>query len=322
MHSFELQGMDADWLRRRIVFLEARASVHLDAANIDDFAISHQSLSGDPVIRLACAGTLLRDAGATALLVGDIETARALLGRAGHAWSRLGLFAGYLLLCIASPRPWWQEHREDLLRIRRVLSSESPVSEPLEITKRQRIDHPLLVSSASSNRQLLDLYQSLQTSSSVSLSKHPSVEEVDAITAIVRTRLIEARSARIGGAQVSMAAYLALLDGICRRELDWAQQETLLSLIVMRQERLRVAREDVYRWRRMNDPANVIDFDTLALCLLAIASDSVDQLDKSLRKRDPWVALPLTLAKTLHEQPSFWSGPDRGGSDAGMAGMA
>lgn len=298
MTTVEELGLDSERLQRRIGFLESRATAHMER-EIDPHDRPRRDLER------ACAAGLWRDAAALALLLDDPKRARTFLRKAGVQWAELGLFAGYSLMALADRDPWWTERRADIDAVLQTLRLQTERPEESAERGRTRGDEleaqtlhrqPLIVASAGSTRQLLHLYQSL-------VAKRDTDPEVQATTALVRKRLEESPAAPVGPTGVPLDAYLDLLDAASHGDVGGSVADSVSGLVMRRAEQLQAARRDEYHWRLALKPAELVDFD-----LLAIATTSLDvrQTDEPFadrfRARGGGVELPMRAARGLRGQ--------------------
>lgn len=300
MTTAEELGLDPERLERRVGFLEDRAAAHVE----------REIKPGDRARRdleRACAANLWRDAAALALLLDDPKRARKLLGKAGVQWATLGLFAGYSLMTLADRTPWWMERRSDLgfvLRILRLQTERPEVAAERDRDETGTVEaeavhrQPLIVASSGSTRQLLHLYQSLA-------AKRDADSEIRETAALVRRRLEEAPAAPVGPTGVPLDTYLDLLDAATHGDLSGSVADSVSGLVMRRAEQLQAARRDEYHWRLALKPAELVDFD-----LLAIATTSLDvrQTDEPFanrfRDRGGGVELPMRAARGLRQAGS------------------
>ncbi len=279
MEVLQQLPMDAGRIARRIAFLTQRADAQADAG--DDVP--------EPIWR-GCQGTLLRDAAALALLLGDYDHASTLLTAAGEAWARTGLFAGYLLLRLAGDAEWSERHERDLHQIAELLQWQLGESdEPAPA-----IEHAYLAACLASPRQLLDLYQALP-------GEHHGSELTRFVQHSVRLRLQRVPTALVGEARVS--SHLAVLDGVARGAFEPPQKEALRFMLRNRAEQLAVAQSDTRHWQMGLNPSGIVDFDLLAICIRAFESDATDAFEELMDSLPPLVALPWTAARRLSHKP-------------------
>lgn len=276
----EQLGLDEARVRRRIGFLEDRVSAHLSADG-----------PFDPM-RVACAGGLLRDAAASAMLLQEYDRARELLAYAGEAWTRLGLFSGYALLAMSTPQPWWTTRGATLDEVREELT-EATRKGGESSRRTHRSEAPMMASSTGSTRQLLHLYQSLRP--------HAKEDDAAAIVAeVARERLGESSTAQVGATEAPLHAYVHLLDATVNGDMDRRANDTLSGLVLRRAEQLEAARADKHHWRMGLAPAALVDFDLLALATASMdAQGSVEPVDRHFRERDLAVRIPLIVARGM-----------------------
>lgn len=272
-----LQGlpMDQGAMARRIDFLTQRATALDDLAHVDESA------------RLGCKGTLLRDAAALALLREDYGQAVDLLQAAGHTWASMGLFAGYKLLRLAGLKEWPMLYEPDLQQIAAVLEWRSDHANE----RPPRVHGPsLLIASTSTPRQLVDLYLAL-----------PQARNDIPLAELLREKLQPALqsslTATIGNARLS--DLLLVIDSVAQGRLETFQRNDLLTLFRHREEWLLAAQADTHHWRRGLNPAGVVDFDLMAIAMLAIESGAANDLDDALSYASPLLALPWAAARGL-----------------------
>lgn len=272
-------GLDEERLHRRIGFLRDRARVHLEQSG------ARRDMS------IACAGNLLRDAAATALLVQKYTEARELLVQAGRSWESVGLFSGYWLLTMGQSQAWWSDRREELESVGAELSKAArPQAERSNPKRRER---PMMEGSAGSTRQLLHLYQSLRPH----MDKDPLAFSV---AGMARERLSEQSTAQMGSTEVPVRSYVHLLDAAVHGDFDFAARDTLYSMVLRRTEQLEAARADTHHWRLGLAPAALVDFDLMALATAsADARDTVSELAEHFSGRNSAVSLPLIAARGL-----------------------
>ena len=274
--------MERERLQLRLAFLRARASFHLEARE-------------EQVMHQACAGSLLRDAGAIALLLGDVAAGSNYLVRAGETWARIGLFAGYSLLSIGESSQWWRSRRSELGAVAQELISLSrPIHDEGTIGA-MNAKITLLSSSLSTPRQLLDLYVALRDVGN-------DDESVGVLRKHARWRLVEVPSGPIGTIRAFLPDYLALLDAAQVGELRKSDRDTLMAITFRRIEQLRAARRDTYHWRKALAPADILDFDLLAVCIAAVDSSTDEYLGEILDRDDRLVSLPLEAARALRKK--------------------
>lgn len=277
-------GLDEERVFRRIGFLKDRAQ-------------AHQEQAGERhTMHVACAGALLRDAAASAMLVGEFASAGELLVKAGELWAGLGLFAGYALIAIAKPEALWTDRGYELSELLDSLG----VAERMGATREHHPDRaPMMDGSAASSRQLLHLYQAVR----------PRIGEHDLVSLLIgmsRSRLVEGSTAQVGPTESPVRAYVHLLDATVDGDFDRAARDTLAGMVLRRVEQLESARADEYHWRRVLAPAALVDFDMLSLAMASIDSrGTAAELAEHLADREPAARLPLEVARAMRpETPS------------------
>jgi hypothetical protein len=273
-------GLDEERLHRRIGFLQDRAKVHLEQVG------SRQQMN------IACAGSLLRDAAASAILVEKYAEAGALLTQAGSLWVSIGLFSGYALLSMGQSQAWWSDRREELHAVSEELADAArPQADRSRSGRHER--RPMMAGSAGSPRQLVDLYQSVRPH----MNADPLVRSV---TAMARERLTEQSTAQMGATEAPMRSYVHLLDAAVQGDFDVAAGDTLTGMVMRRTEQLQAARADEHHWRLALAPAALVDFDLMALATAsADARKTVSEVARHFIGRDRAVSLPLDAARGL-----------------------
>ncbi|WP_332768706.1 hypothetical protein [Phenylobacterium sp.] len=276
-------GWDEARLERRVGFLRDRAQAHLA-----------QDDPGKLTMAIACAGNLLREAAATAIMLQQFDAARDLLVEAGELWAKVGLFSGYAMIALGRPEAWWEDRRSDLEDVMSVMveaeSSETAI-QPRERHERA----PMMVGSAGATRQLLHLYQSLR----------PHIdqggEDISGfVSNTARNRLMRAPTAQVGATEAPVQAYVHLFESSVRGELDRAARDTLTGIVLRRVEQLEAARADEFHWRMGLSAAALVDFDLLALLIASVdAQGTVDVLAEHFGDRGDDVRLPLIAARGI-----------------------
>lgn len=273
-------GLDDERLRRRIGFLRDRAKAHLMQSG------PRQDMN------VACAGRLLRDAAAPAILLEQYALAKELLLEAGEHWTRVGLFSGYALLSIGQSQSWWSDRPQELHNVREELADAArPQGERLKREHRDR--PPMMTGSAASTRQLLDLYQSMRTH----MEKNPLAAS---ITGMARERLFEQSTAQVGSTEAPVRSYVHLLDAAVQGDFDAAARDTLSGIVLRRVEQLEAARADKHHWRLALAPAALVDFDLMVLATSSVdARNTLSEIAKHFVGRNRAVSLPLVAARGL-----------------------
>jgi hypothetical protein len=272
----EQLGLDPSRLKRRIGFLLDRATQH------DEQAIELVGEGGD--LHRVCAATLRRDAAATAALLGEIDKAQDLFALAGRQWLGLGFYYGVFLLRLAGASKDLMgiaEHGE-LEWIARSLEGES---EPEDSSKR-----PFERSARNVPRQLLSLVQAEVGIPSKTGSSRGQARE----------RLHAANALPVGGTAMPLRGYLKLLDALEQGDMGRTDRDRLLAQLVQREEMIAAAREDHFHWRLARKPAEIIDFDFLALGLaVQNAGDDMQDTVRELSEGRGAASVPFKLARDL-----------------------
>lgn len=276
MVAGDTYGIDRERLVSRLKFLQTRADVN--------YASGTRQKSTE---KISCAAVMLRDASATAILLGDFSAATTLLLRAGDIWTELGLFAGYFYLRLASPTPWWVSREENLLQIEQAMSA------PAEISRKNPLEADLyphyLRGSAVSPYQLLLLYQSLQTD--------PLDKRVQNLRRTIRERFADLPETSLLRNR-SFRRFFDLVDAH-PDELSERHRDHLLRLALERKEQLELAQADTYHWNRAMDPAQIVDFDLVALSMRALEVGNAVVYRDFFGNEDTLSGLPLTSAQGL-----------------------
>lgn len=273
-------GLDEERLNRRVGFLQDRAQFHVEQSE------KHR------VMNIACAGSLYRDAAATAILLEDYDQARKLLIQAGELWAKIGLFSGYALLSLGHQQAWWSNRRDELETVRDELA-DAALSQPERPKPRGREQAPMMSGSAGSARQLLYLYQSLRPH----LNDDPLTRSVAAMT---HKRLSEQSTAQVGPTEAPARSHVHLLDAAVHGDFDAASRDTLSGMVLRRADQLIAARSDEHHWRLALAPAALVDFDLVSLATAsADARNTVSEFAEHFRSRNRTVSLPLIAARGL-----------------------
>jgi hypothetical protein len=274
--------LDPGRLSRRASFLIDRAKVHDDkAAKAGDRSLADR--------HIACAATLRRDAGAIALLIGNVEKAMDLFRSAGRLWAELGLYSGYFLLALAG-----DESNIDIGWIERSLDPRFDGEPPREEDSTRRYRGR----SAQSPRQLLSLIEGLGMAVEL---KHRR------LMLLARKRLRPSDGVLVGTSNLPIASYLRLFDELRGGETSRSLHDSLLAITIQRQELIAAAQADEYHWRLTQRPAELIDFDLVALGIAAVNGGSTVQseLRAALERANAASRLPFDLAMELRQPPGL-----------------
>lgn len=271
-------GLDSKRMSRRLNFLQLRARSHdMLAASTADNARAR--------LHLACAATLRRDAASIAMLLGDLRKARIELALAGTIWLQLGLAYGAFLMRVGDP------HSIGGPRMFKGVSEDFAGSEQKMAFKDEEWWFSIL-SKSRHPRQLLSIIQA-----SVG---NPEIAQFESIA---RDRLSSYRGLPIGTAGLSLGRYIDLLDEVQLGDLGARGRETLISVAISRRDMIEAAREDKYHWLRMQQPAELVDFNLLALGLASlVGGETVDgEIQTIMNERGPAAWLPFALARQLND---------------------
>lgn len=275
-----IDELDHERLLRRQRFLESRAKAHLHS-------------DGDRRWRRTAAATLLRDAAAVALLLDDFNGARKLLRESGDQFLLVGLFGGLQLLFLAGTL----DNKDDDIGQRiNIFSHEFFQREGSArgqlLTKRQFDDESFRPP------QLLRAYQALA-------GRRSDDPERANLRRTIRGILTVDASMPVGMARTPAAIYLSMFDYVADRgaeepNLPGGFSHIIPSLAQRRAELLSVARRDRFHWKAILRPAELIDFDLLAMCVAGRRrGQHFGILSSAFAQRDPLTALPEKLANAL-----------------------
>lgn len=145
--------------------------------------------------------------------------------------------------------------------------------------------------------QLLRLYQALAGRRDDDRGRHGLRKDI-------RTTLKVNATMPVGAARMSLETYLATLDRLARRDEKAAPpggvDQVLGALAQRREELLNAARQDRFHWHALIRPAELVDFDLLALVLAGVRRGGPSYLAaEAFAKRDPLTALPVHAAEAL-----------------------
>lgn len=268
----EQLGLDAARLERRIHFLLDRAEHHDQEAN---------EPSGETAdLHRVCAATLRRDAAATAALLGDFDKARGLFVSAGRQWLRLGFYYGLFLLRLTNEDAV-EATSEETQWIDRSLADEAEDTDAFERSFER--------STRNAPRQLLSLVQ----------AGAGRVSKGD-LGWRARNRLSAAGALPIGGTAMPLRSYLKLFDALEHGDWGPADRDRLLAQFVQREELIAAAREDHFHWKLAQRPADIIDFDLLALGLASQTGGwQVQEAILELSEGRGAASVPFKLAQDL-----------------------
>jgi hypothetical protein len=275
-----IEEFNHERLLRRHHFLMSRARAHMQS-------------DGDRRWHHAAAGTLLRDAAAVALLLDDFDGARELLRESGDQLLLVGLFGGLQLLFLAGAL----DEKEDNIGQRiNMFSHEFFQRQGTEGS--QPFTAHLFDNESFRPPQLLRAYQALAGRRSDD-PEHANLRQA------VRDMLTIDALMPVGTTRTPVAVYLTMFDFLADRDTETVNlpgglSQIIRSLVQRRAELLSVARQDRYHWKMILRPAELIDFDLLAMCVAGRRrGQDFGFVASAFAERDPLTALPENLATAL-----------------------
>jgi hypothetical protein len=271
-------------LKRRRAFLESRAQAHLAGET-------------DRRWHLSARATLLRDASAVALILGEIEDGRRLLQESGDLFLGLGFVAGLQLLYITGALDKEKSGPADRIdAFARAFAGRMSHRDLQSVTPEgSRFDDDSF-----RPPQLLRAYQALA-------GRQANDEEWVGVRTAIRETLGVNASMPVGLARTPLATYLATFDRLAERGPQVSEAPPggvlrVLSTVAQRREEfLSAARRDRVHWNALLRPAELIDFDILALLLAGIRRGQASELiATAFAERDAMTALPQAIAIALN----------------------
>ncbi|WP_156526855.1 hypothetical protein [Bradyrhizobium sp.] len=277
-----IEEFDLIRLERQRAFLEIRAKTHLNSEINRQW---HQ----------CAAATLLRDAGAVAFIIGDIDGGRLLLRQSGALFFEIGFAGGLQLLYIAGALD--TNENEARSRVDKFETAfylrDRPSGQP-SIHLEFRFDE-----ASFRPPQLLRIYQALA-------GRLSEDEKWSDLRGTIYSSLMVNSTMPVGATRIPISAYLSAYDQVAKRVPEAKTVATrslkrvLGSLVERREELIMAARRDRFHWKALLRPAELIDFDLLALLVAGTRRGKRSKLIASVfTARDPITALPQTLAKEL-----------------------
>jgi hypothetical protein len=298
-----LQDFDSDRLARQKKFLIDRAQNHaVRAASISGQSLKKESwLSELPAISArsgsakeheAAAASFFRDVAVISLLQGNEQEAAEFFMVAGESYVRLGLFYGYLLLAFGDRGRLADWHNDENLPLTRFLTTGS------ESTSDEFSYTSLVVASARSPRQLLYLYQAALIGGSEEESFADWVE-------FSRARLNAQRTAFLGPTATPLEEYLAFFDdtyGLKEEGISGSRaQNVFAKMMFRRSDILATARSDHWHWLKLFSPADLVDLDLVAMCLIYNLYETQNLLIPAVLAGEAYLSLPLQVASSLRQ---------------------
>ena len=273
-------------LERRRVFLQRRARAHLMA-------------EGNTRWHLSAAATLLRDAAAVALILDDFGSARSLLQESGDRFLELGLPGGLQLLYIAGSIDKVKGGAEG--PVERFAMAFAEHAQPRERSATAPEIEFGFADYSFQPPQLLRAYQALA-------GRRANDDEQRTLRDTIRQTLNVNATMPVGPTRTTAASYLAAFDLLAKREhieieeLPGGVEQFLTSLVQRRDELLAAARRDRFHWKALLRPAELVDFDLLALLLVGVRRGQASKLIASVfAGRDATTALPQNLALAMND---------------------
>ncbi|TSE14057.1 hypothetical protein C1D09_000785 [Mesorhizobium intechi] len=273
----EQLGLDSARMERRISFLIDRAKWH-DGRKT-------------PLDR-GCAATARRDAGIIALLLNRKEPARKMLANAGAEFVSIGLYVGYMLQSLVSPKRVRSGDfaNEDMIaRFGPAVLAEDKDGSRV----REESTLPFERESRQTPQQLLNLYQALRGRRN---------ESTRFVSDLASGRLLVNKSAAIGLSGLPVGSYLQLFDRLGSNVASSGDQDTVFAAVIRRRELIDAARADEFHWRMILKPAELVDLDLLALGLNALEAGELSSsvLLAAIERFGTEAGLPFLLARDLH----------------------
>jgi hypothetical protein len=237
---------------------------------------------------------LLRDAAAVALLLDEFDSARALLRKSGSQLLQLGFSGALQLLLIADAvdAPGGETARQvDMFadELFRQFSREVGTKVRERKFNEESFTPP----------QLLRTYQGLAGRRAGDDDEYRDARQK------IREILSTNASMPIGSTRTPMSIYLAVFDRLTDHEtgdenLPGGLPQIISSLAQRRAELLTIARRDRFHRKALLRPAELIDFDFLAMFVAGRRhGQNFDVVASVFAERDPLTALPLKLAVAL-----------------------
>lgn len=282
--------LDKDTLENRKLFLTKRA----DAYN--------ESGHADPHFRVVSA-TLLRDAAATSLILGDISDGKILLERSGQLLLDAGLVGGLQLLFLAGSSTTTKSTAATLDEYEREFF------ERVEVPGRRVVfDGPHHFTEESfRSPQLLRAYQGLVGGGDkwAGALDHASRRF---LTKQIRETIARSGTMPIGINRAPLTTYLHAFDlmigDVSPESANPSIMDVVRSFARRRQEVVTAAARDTFHWRMVLRPADLVDFDLLALLLAGTIRGKGPMIQSSIDESDIVTALPWSLASALGDTDS------------------
>lgn len=258
-------NIESEILKKKLDFLSTRAEWHEAQSENSQTNNAHQ----------ACAATLWRDAGAAALILGQIGKAKSCFGRAGNLRIRLGFWDGFYLMRLGGVD---MSHTIDkyrgIYKSKKNFTTEILFGSPYQLIS--------IIQAADSHgvfgQKLMDKAYSL---------------------------LERKGDYLVGITQVPAADYVRMLRDLKNDPFSDDTCRTLLTMLLQRKKLIMAAQLDQFHWKRAQKPAALVDMDLLA-CGMArqnIARHLRERLSDFISLDDS-VFMPLYAAELLQPSPS------------------
>ena len=238
-------------------------------------------------MHMACAATLDRDAGAIALILGQVQEARSAFTSAGYLHLQLGFYDGFYLLRLGDSgsefRHW--APGDALSWLERSLHGGERKWDGLP---------PFAAAASRSPRQLVSVLQAAG-----SWNTH-----LDKAAELASVRLKVYAAYLLGATQTTVESYLNLLKELRVGQLGGGRR-TLIGMSVKRVELLSAARRDQFHWRLAQKPADLIDMDLLSIGLTALEckESAFEQARGVAAEFGPMAQVPFNAARLLRAVP-------------------
>lgn len=273
----EALGIETDILRQKLEFLTDRATAN------DKFAGRRRQNA----LRQAADATLWRDAACVAMLLDDIMAAKKYLKASARGFLELGLFYGILLLRLSG-----EENGEIDAKTSR--DKFAWVRDALRLSESEQSDGtpdlpPYARASAHNPYQLLRLVQS---GVNFSILDNDVVDQA-------RKQLNVYSGLPIGGIGIALGRYIQVHDTFLHGDLDGRTIGALTYMASRRSEMIEAAKADKFHWRRVPNPCELIDLDTLALGLCLKNRSIENRVTSLVRERGEIAAIPFEIAAKL-----------------------
>lgn len=277
--------LEKDTLQARKLFLTKRADAY------------GKSGHADPHHRVVSA-TLLRDAAATSLILGEIPEGKKLLRRSGQLLLNSGLIGGLQLLFLAGGVTVTKSTTATLNEYEREFFERTEVLERRSVS--DRTHH--FTEESFRTPHLLRAYQGLEGAGDKWASASDGASR-GFLTQRIREVVARDGTMPIGINRVPLITYLHAFDMMVRDTSPQSDNqllvEVLRSFARRRQEVVTAAARDTFHWRMVLRPADLIDFDLLALLLAGTIRGNRSLIQSLLDDSDPVTSLPWSLALRL-----------------------